>query len=182
VKKAGQLGAKILAPAFDVMEFGRMAVIQDPTGAVFLVWQPKQHTGVGVVGDPGAFCWADLSTPDPERAKQFYEQLFGWHFEVGQNDPSGYLHIKNGEKFIGGIPPVQHRDPKIPPHWLLYFAVSDVDAASGRAAEMGARFLAADEHGGRGAHVRSGRSARRGVCLVQAGEARVVGEFLVWSK
>jgi hypothetical protein len=139
VKKAGELGAKIPAPAFDVMEFGRMAVIQDPTGAVFLVWEPKQHAGVGVVGDPGAFCWADLSTPDPERAKQFYEQLFGWHFEVGQKDPSGYLHIKNGDKFIGGVPPAQHQDPNIPPHWLLYFAVSDVDAASGRAAEMGAR-------------------------------------------
>jgi predicted enzyme related to lactoylglutathione lyase len=139
VKKAGQLGAKILAPAFDVMEFGRMAVIQDPTGAVFLIWQPRQHAGVGVVGDPGAFCWADLNTPDRERAKQFYEQLFGWHVEAGQKDPSGYLHIKNGEKFIGGIPPAQHRDPNIPPHWLLYFAVSDVDAASVRAAEMGAR-------------------------------------------
>lgn len=114
VKKAGQLGAKILAPAFDVMEFGRMAVIQDPTGAVFLVWQPKQHPGAGVVGDAGAFCWADLNTPDPPRAKQFYEQLFGWSLTVGQNDPSGYLHIKNGEKFIGGIPPAQHRDPNVP--------------------------------------------------------------------
>ena len=96
--KAAQLGGKVLAPAFDVMDAGRMAVIQDPTGAVFVVWQAKRNAGIGIVGDPGAFCWADLSTPDPERAKQFYSGLFGWQLFAGEKDPSGYLHIMNGEK------------------------------------------------------------------------------------
>jgi len=141
VKKAGELGGTILAPAFDVMEFGRMAVIQDPTGAVFEIWQPKRHTGVGVVNEPGAFCWADLSTPDPKRAKQFYEQLFGWSLALSEHDSSGYWHIKNGDNFIGGIPPVTHRDAKIPSHWLPYFAVADVDGAAARATGMGARAI-----------------------------------------
>ena len=42
VKQAASLGAKVLAPPFDVMDAGRMAVLQDPTGAIFQVW------GIGV--------------------------------------------------------------------------------------------------------------------------------------
>lgn len=140
VDKAAELGGKVLAPAFDVFDAGRMAVIQDPTGAVFTVWQAKKNAGIGVVRDPGTFCWADLSTPDPERARQFYSGLFGWQLEAGEKDPSGYLHIKNSGRFIGGIPPVQHRDPNTPPHWLIYFAVADVDATAAKAKQMGARF------------------------------------------
>ena len=48
VTKAQQLGGKILAPAFDVMDAGRMAVIQDPTGAVFCVWQANKNAGIGI--------------------------------------------------------------------------------------------------------------------------------------
>jgi uncharacterized protein len=92
-----------------------------------------------VTGVAGTLCWADLSTPDPDRAKQFYEKLFGWKITPGQNDTSGYLHIKNGEEFIGGIPPAQHRDPHSPPHWLSYFLVNDVDATAKKGAELGGR-------------------------------------------
>jgi predicted enzyme related to lactoylglutathione lyase len=114
-------------------------VIQDPTGATFCLWQPKGNAGMRIQGQPGAFCWADLSTADPERAKQFYSGLFGWQLEAGEKDPSGYLHIKNGGNFIGGIPPAQHRDPHSPPHWLIYFAVADVDASAAKAKQLGAR-------------------------------------------
>jgi predicted enzyme related to lactoylglutathione lyase len=138
--KAAQAGGQILMPAFDVMDAGRMAVLLDPTGAVFTVWQPKQSPGLGITGEPGAFCWADLSTPSPERASKFYSALFDWKLEKGQNDPSGYLHIKNGEHFIGGIPP-SHTDSKTPPHWLIYFMVADVAASAAKASQLGAKIL-----------------------------------------
>jgi predicted enzyme related to lactoylglutathione lyase len=131
-------GGKVVAGPFDVMEFGRMAVFQDPTGAHVAIWQPKMHKGFAVEGHPGAFCWADLMTPDPERAAYFYEAVFGWKAELGK-DNSGYLHIKNGEKFIGGIPPAQHRDPNAPPHWLIYIMVKDCDVSTAKAKEGGAK-------------------------------------------
>ena len=140
--KASSLGGKVLAPAFDVFDAGRMAVIQDPTGAVFCLWQAKRNTGLGITGDPNAFCWADLNTPDAARAKQFYSSLFGWQIVTGDHDTSGYLHIKNGENFIGGIPPAQHRDPKAPPHWMSYFYSSDVDASVSKAQSLGAKVYA----------------------------------------
>jgi predicted enzyme related to lactoylglutathione lyase len=143
VTKAQQLGGKILAPAFDVMDAGRMAVIQDPTGAVFCPWQPNKSNGIGIAHVAGTLCWADLSTPDPKRAADFYSGLLGWQFITDPKDPSGYLHIKNGEHFIGGIPPAASRQPGVPPHWLAYFSVDDVDASAAKAKQMGANLYLA---------------------------------------
>ena len=141
--KVQQLGGKILAPAFDVMDAGRMAVVQDPTGAVFCPWQANKNAGIGIAQAHGTLCWADLSTPDAKRASDFYSGLFGWQVTADPKDPSGYLHIKNGEHFIGGIPPAAYRQPGVPPHWLAYFQVDDVDATASKAKQMGANLYLA---------------------------------------
>lgn len=135
------LGGTVLMPPFDVQDAGRMAVCHDPTGAFFDIWEPKNSIGLQITGVPGTLCWADLSTPDPATAKSFYEAAFGWEVTVGANDPSGYLHIKNGEDFIGGIPPVGYYDPNVPPHWLIYFYVADVDATAAQSKELGGTVL-----------------------------------------
>ncbi len=138
VTKAQQLGGKIVAPAFDVMDAGRMAVIQDPTGAMFCVWQANKNQGIAIAGVSGALCWADLSTDDSKRASDFYSGLFGWQVEADPKDKSGYLHIRNGEHFIGGMPPSAHRKPGTPPHWMIYIQGDDIDATAAKARELGA--------------------------------------------
>jgi hypothetical protein len=143
VDKVKHLGGTALCPAFDVGESGRMAVIQDPTGAHFCVWQARKNTGLGIAHVAGTLCWADLSTPDPKRAADFYSRLFGWQIMADEKDKSGYLHIKNGEHFIGGIPPTAHRPAGVPPHWLAYFWVDDVDASARKAQQMGANLCVA---------------------------------------
>jgi predicted enzyme related to lactoylglutathione lyase len=137
---AKQLGGTVVVPPFDVMDLGRMAVIHDPTGAHFCVWQAMKNSGIGIAGVAGSLCWADLSTPDAKRASDFYSGLFGWQIMADEKDKSGYLHIKNGEHFIGGVPPAAHRQPGVPPHWLAYFWVDDVDASAAKAKQMGAKF------------------------------------------
>jgi predicted enzyme related to lactoylglutathione lyase len=137
--RAKELGGAVLGGPFDVGENGRMAIIRDPQGAVFAVWQPKQNPGIGIAGVPGTLCWADLMTPDPSGAQGFYSALFGWELAIGQNDSSGYLHIKNGEAFIGGVPPAHQRNPNAPPHWLAYILVTDCDATAKLAEDMGGR-------------------------------------------
>ncbi len=125
-------------PPFDVFGVGRMAVVKDPTGAVFQIWQDKRPTAEGIAGVPGTFCWADLKTRDVETASKFYSTLFGWEIAAGEHDSSGYLHIKNGDQPIGGVPPAGMMPPNVPPHWLLYFYVTDTDASTALAKEMGA--------------------------------------------
>jgi predicted enzyme related to lactoylglutathione lyase len=136
--RAAGLGGKVLAPALDVYDVGRMAVLEDPTGAQFAVWQAKKHIGFGIAGTPHTFCWADLITRDPQRASKFYSGLFGWNIVKGEKDD--YLHIKNGEEFIGGIPVPTQGDAHFPSHWMLYFSVADCDASAEKAEELGARF------------------------------------------
>jgi hypothetical protein len=120
-----------------------MAVIIDPTGAAFCVWQPKQNQGIGVMGENNSYCWADLSTGDRPAAKRFYETLFGWKMVPGKDkDESSYLHIMAGEKGIAGVLPDTHRNPRVPPHWMPYFMVADADHATTKAQELGATVYA----------------------------------------
>jgi uncharacterized protein len=137
--RARDLGAVICEEPFDVFDIGRMAVVRDPTGAYFAVWQGKRpEIGLGIRDEPGAFCWADLNTPDPAKAAAFYTQIFGWTMAPGE---SGYLHIRNGEQFIGGIPPGQQAGSNAPPHWLIYFQVADCAESASQAKELGANVL-----------------------------------------
>jgi predicted enzyme related to lactoylglutathione lyase len=136
--RAAKGGATVVAPPFDVFDAGRMAVIQDPTGAMFCIWQAKGNQGIGIAGVDGSLCWADLMTADVPRARDFYAGLFGWQITPGEKDTSGYLHIKNREEFIGGIPP-GGLPPGTPPHWMLYFLTSNCDATVEKAKSLGAR-------------------------------------------
>jgi len=138
--RAAQLRGTVVSPAFDVFDVGRMAVLQDPTGATFSVWQTKKHAGIGIAGENATLCWADLTTPDQARAGKFYSDLFGWKMMKDEHDEHGYVHIVNGEDFIGGIPPTNPRTVHLPPHWLAYFAVGDCDASAVKAKQLGARF------------------------------------------
>jgi predicted enzyme related to lactoylglutathione lyase len=134
VKRAEELGGTVLAPAFDVMDAGRMAVLQDPTGAVFQAWQPKQSIGTRVQGEAGALCWTELATRDPKSATAFYTQLFGWTTKGGGD----YTELAIGTSHIGGIMPMPNEVPAdVPSHWMPYFMVDDVDASVRTAAGLG---------------------------------------------
>jgi uncharacterized protein len=128
-----ELGGTLHAPPFDVMDVGRMSAISDPTGAVVYLWQAKQHIGAGLVNAPGAFCWSELATRDPERAQQFWSELLGWTFEQVSDDPA-YWTIRNGETDNGGVRVLgDELPPETPAHWVVYFAVASIDDAAPKA-------------------------------------------------
>lgn len=133
-RRADELGGTVHAPAFDVMDAGRMAVLQDPQGAFFLVWEPKEHIGAGLVNVPGALCWNELAAADLDAAPEFYRGLFGWEVEAFEGGPMRYLTIKNEGRGNGGMRDAQ---PGAPPHWLVYFAADDVEAAMSKVRELG---------------------------------------------
>jgi uncharacterized protein len=133
--RARELGGRVVTEPFDVMGAGRMAVIQDPQGAFFMLWQPKDHKGAQLVNAPGALCWNELGTTDMDAAAAFYRELFGWQVEPFEGSPDPYLVIRNQGRGNGGIRPVM--PPEAPPHWAVYFAVGDLDAALARVQELG---------------------------------------------
>lgn len=142
IASALEHGGSAMSPAFDVPNVGRMAVLQDPNGAVFAIFQAGNTKGVQIFGEPGAFCWADLQTPDRDRSLHFYSAVFGWKFLPGKDkDSTGYLHIVNGEQYIGGLPPHRNLRPSVMPHWLPYIQCNDCATQTARAAEFGARII-----------------------------------------
>lgn len=140
--KARQLGGKILKPAFDVMDAGRMAVIEDPTGAVFCLWQANRNYGAVLVTEPGAFCWNELATPDPKAAGDFYTGLFGWDSMVQEMGATSYTTFSNAGRPAGGMYQPSAEQAGMPPAWVVYFAVGDCDASFSQAQELGAAVMA----------------------------------------
>src|SRR6266704_381263 len=76
--KVEDAGGAVLSAPFDVMDAGRMAVLADPEGAVFCVWQAKNHRGARVVNEHGSLNFNGLATRDADGAKAFYGAVFGW--------------------------------------------------------------------------------------------------------
>ncbi len=138
--RAKELGATVLSPPFDVFDAGRMSVIQDPQGAVFEVWEPRENIGAGLVNAPGALSWNELASPDLDASRAFYSALFGWTIEPFEGSPEPYLSIKNGDANNGGIRPAAPAGT--PPHWLVYFATEDIDAGLAKVEELGGATLA----------------------------------------
>lgn len=137
VVRARQAGALEVGEPFDVFDSGRMAVVQDPTGAHVALWQPGNHPGAGIVNGPNAWCLNQLNTSDPARAEAFYVDLFGWTFTSVGNDDQPYWGIFNRGVLNGGMMPA----PAGGSQWLVYFGVEDADATAGRITELGGRIL-----------------------------------------
>ena len=140
-EKAKSLGATLMKEPFDVGDIGRMAVIQDPTGAVFAIWQAGLSAGAGIYNVPNSLCWNELATPDAEKAGEFYTGLFGWGKEVKDMGEMTYTLFVNGERQAGGMYKPTPEMGEIPPNWLAYFAVDDADAKVAKASELGATIV-----------------------------------------
>lgn len=138
--QAKDLGANLHAPPFDVMSAGRMAVIQDPQGAYFMLWQANETIGARLVNAPGALVWNELASPDLDASSAFYSSLFGWEIAPFEQSSEPYLSITNAGANNGGIRPLAPAGT--PPHWLVYFGAQDIDSALSRASELGAGTLA----------------------------------------
>ena len=140
-EKAKAAGATLLKEPFDVFDVGRMAVVQDPTGAVFALWQAKEHKGAGIYNGPNSFCWNELGTNDPQKAGDFYTGLFGWTREDFSFGPMEYTMFKNGDRSAGGMYRITPEMGPMPPNWMVYFAVDDCDATVQKALDLGGNVM-----------------------------------------
>jgi predicted enzyme related to lactoylglutathione lyase len=138
-----QAGGKVLMPAMQVFDVGWMAVVADPTGAVFRLWQPLAHPGAGVVNEPNTYGWNELLSSDIEAAKKFYAEMFGWVYQGMDMGHGDYWVVQGGES--GGLAGLMGRPPGMPDEapdaWFVYFLVSDLNAVLEKAARTGGQAL-----------------------------------------
>jgi predicted enzyme related to lactoylglutathione lyase len=137
-EKVKEAGGQVFMPPFDVMDAGRMTVSADPTGAILGVWQPNRHRGAELANEAGTFCWSELHTRGMDKAKGFYEQVFGWETATGDFGGQQYTEFKvDGKSIAGGMEIGEDMPAEIPPHWIVYFATEDTDATVEKAKELG---------------------------------------------
>jgi predicted enzyme related to lactoylglutathione lyase len=143
VKKAKELGATVLMEPMDVMDgLGRMAALQDPTGAHVSVWQAGTHIGAQALDEVGALCWTELMTRDTAKAKAFYSALIGWKTEEMPMGPMPYTLYKRVDGVnAGGMMAIPADMPQVPPHWLSYIQVENVGKTIERSTSLGGKTL-----------------------------------------
>jgi len=142
-KKVQGAGGNVIMAPFDVGTQGKMAVFQDPSGAFISAWQPAQMGGFHM-GAPNSFGWAELNSRGVQKAIPFYEQVFGWKAkksEMGEGAPAYTEFQIGGESIAGGQEMNEMVPADVPSHWLVYFAVEDVDKSFKTAVGAGAREL-----------------------------------------
>ncbi len=157
--KVREAGGTVVSEPFDVFDSGRMAVFADPAGAVFAVWQAKEHRGAKVVNEHGSLNFNVLSTTDLDAAAAFYGAVFGWEVIDAGGAPMwalpGYGDFLESrtpgmrenmaamgapERFEDVVASVTV-DADTPPHWGVTFGVDDADAIAARTKELGGEVL-----------------------------------------
>ncbi len=145
-----QNGGQVVFGPMDVFEAGRMAMCQDPQGAFFAIWQPRQHIGAEVKNETGAMFWSELLTTDLSAAIDFYTAALGvergdamqsQQVEHGDAMQSQYVMLKAGGENVAGVMQITPEMGEFPPHWSVYFGVEDADASAGIATSLGANIF-----------------------------------------
>lgn len=139
-KKVASLGGKVLFGPLDVGP-GHMVVAQDPSGAVFALWQSVQSMGTFVMGEPGSLGWNELISTDLDKALSFYKGLFGWKAEPTEMPGMTYTILRQGETMVGGSMPQPQKMAGAPSLWGVYFSVADADQSTEKAVRLGAKVL-----------------------------------------
>ena len=158
-------GGSVAMEPFDIPGAGRTAVCADPEGNTFSLWQAGEHRGAQVVNEHGSLNFNTLATADPERAKAFYRDVFGWgvldlgpggqmftlpgygdHLELlnpGTRERMASMGAPPGfEDVVASLNPIAEEQPDVPAHWSVTFATDDADSTARKVSELGGEVMA----------------------------------------
>jgi predicted enzyme related to lactoylglutathione lyase len=135
-------GGRVLMPAFDLAQVGRIAMVTDPQGAPFYVMRgaSDEQSTACAPNRAGHGAWHELHALDGAQATEFYTQQFGWGKSraVDMGDIGMYQLFTVGDVDLGGIMTDQ-RFPK--PAWLVYFRVDGIERAASRIVAAGGQVI-----------------------------------------
>ncbi|MEW6654706.1 MAG: VOC family protein [Bacteroidota bacterium] len=94
--------------------------------------------------EPGVINWHDLTVPNAEQVRDFYSQVVGWKFElVSMGEYSDYIMLTQDSKIhTGGICHALGTNANIPPQWLIYINVANIDHSIASCIKLGGKILA----------------------------------------
>lgn len=139
LNKAVAGGAQVYAPVMQVGDLGSMAVLGDPAGATFGLWQAGTHTGFRRYNEPNSVIWDELQSKNYAVSRSFYADVFDWTYEqISDTDSFRYSQILIDGTMIAGVMDSSGFLPEaVPSHWTVYFNVDDIHAGAARVTELG---------------------------------------------
>ncbi|HEY4332146.1 MAG TPA: VOC family protein [Ilumatobacteraceae bacterium] len=163
VARATVHGATVLAGPMDVLDAGRMAVLQDSVGSFVSMWQAGAHIGAELVNEPGTFTWNELATTNLVGAREFYTAVFNWDVDASSSE-SGTIYTLDGNVVCGAHAAGEGEFPA----WSVWFAVADCDASAAKVTELGGTVIMppSDMDFGRGSVVADPYGAVFGIAVV----------------
>ncbi|MDH2394042.1 VOC family protein [Streptomyces sp. HNM0663] len=145
-------GGALLMDPMKVGEYGTMVTAEDPSGAYFSAWQPASHEGFGRTGEPGAYCWAEVTARDAAKADAFYPAVFPLEVRPlgdargGEGGPADFHVWKvQGRPVAGRHHMTDDFPPDVHPFINVYFGVADCDAAVETVRRLGGQVLQGHE-------------------------------------
>jgi predicted enzyme related to lactoylglutathione lyase len=172
VKKAQAAGGNVIVPTMAVGDQGKMAIIQDPSGAMIGVWQSQNMTGAQLIDKPNSMGWAELNSRGVDKAKPFYAKLFSWGEKKTppQGENPEYTEFQAGGQSIAGAMEMNPMVPaEVPSYWMVYFNVDNVDKAFKKVTDAGGKEMLAPQAmpGGRFAIVSDPQGASFGLLKME---------------
>lgn len=140
IARAVKLGARPIMPAMQIGENGKLAMLADPTSAVFGLWQSNKHIGAAITEEPGTMTWHELYTKDAKKARDFYASLLNaTTFQM----PGGmeYYVLQHGQTQIAGIMQMTPDMSQLPSHWSCYWVVKNTDETVKLVKELGGSLM-----------------------------------------
>lgn len=136
-KAAKDAGGTVGYGPQDIPDVGRFAVVLDPDGASICAFKSGMGDPAPAMPGTGEFCWETLSTKDIEGAKRFYAKVFGW--KVGEFGGMPVFGVAEGME--NQVADVQLAQGPVPPNWLTFVAVENLDASASRAQKLGGQVM-----------------------------------------
>ncbi|MFQ5550310.1 MAG: VOC family protein [Gemmatimonadales bacterium] len=141
VARVSELEGNVYVAPTEIPTVGSFAVLADPQGAVFAAFTPLgEAPGHNDPPNVGEFSWNELITTDHEAAFDFYSDLFGWvkGETMDMGDAGMYQMYTRGTFPLGGMFN-KTDDMPIPPMWLFYIRVGDVNETAPRIERLGGK-------------------------------------------
>lgn len=137
VNKVSDAGGKVHYPAMKVGELGSMAIVEDPAGAAFGLWEPAEFPGLTFDASIGTPVWFETMTKNFDAALPFYRDVLGW---TPAMMPGGINYASNraqNETTAGLCDASTFLPEEVPSFWRAYILVESTDASCEKIKELG---------------------------------------------
>jgi predicted enzyme related to lactoylglutathione lyase len=136
VLRVREEGAPVLMEPLDVLDAGRMALVADPAGATFALWEGRRRVGSALGREPGTLNWAEVHSTDVATVRRFYDEVFEYTSEPMAMAPGmEYVVFKVAGQPAAGLMPIDASTSEVSA-WSVVFQVEDCDAAVERVRDL----------------------------------------------